>query len=115
MRRRTRTGAPWRDVPERYGPWNRVYDLFRRWHRDGVWARIVTRLQAEADAKGLNIWDVNVDSTVCRADQHAAGAAKRQETGPGAGRQCVRSPQEPRPPAQTRYQGDHSGPSRPSP
>ncbi|GAA2682727.1 hypothetical protein GCM10010310_32210 [Streptomyces violaceolatus] len=115
MRRRTRTGAPWRDVPERYGPWDRVYDLFRRWQRDGVWARIVTRLQAEADAKGLIIWDVNVDSTVCRADQHAAGAAKRQETGPGAGRQCVRSPQEPRPPAQTRYQGDHSGPSRPSP
>ncbi|MFB6872303.1 IS5 family transposase [Streptomyces sp. NPDC056323] len=77
IRWRTRTGAPWRDVPERYGPWDRVYDLFRRWQRDGIWARIVTRLQAEADAKGLIAWDVNVDSTVCRAHQHAAGAAKK--------------------------------------
>ncbi|MEU2930739.1 IS5 family transposase [Streptomyces sp. NPDC007251] len=77
IRWRTRTGAPWRDVPERYGPWDRVYDLFRRRQRDGTWARILTRLQAEADSKGLITWDVNVDSTVCRAHQHAAGAAKR--------------------------------------
>ncbi|MFD4977179.1 IS5 family transposase [Streptomyces sp. NPDC058424] len=75
IRWRTRTGAPWRDVPERYGP--RVYDLFRRWQRNGTWARIVTRLQAQADAKGLITWDVNVDSTVCRAHQHAAGASKK--------------------------------------
>ncbi|MGI5430835.1 IS5 family transposase [Streptomyces sp. CA-179760] len=77
IRWRTRTGAPWRDVPERYGPWDRVYDLFRRWQRDGTWARILTQLQAEADAKGLITRDVNVDSTVCRAHQHAAGAAKK--------------------------------------
>ncbi|GAB1340165.1 hypothetical protein ACE1SV_67550 [Streptomyces sp. E-15] len=77
MRWRTRTGAPWRDVPERYGPWDRVYDLFRRWQRDGTLARILTRLQAEADAKGLITWDVNVDSTDCRAHRHAAGAAKK--------------------------------------
>ncbi|MGI5441674.1 IS5 family transposase [Streptomyces shenzhenensis] len=77
IRWRTRTGAPWRDVPERYGPWDRVYDLFRRWQRDGTWATIVARLQAEADAKGLITWHVNVDSTVCRAHQHAAGASKR--------------------------------------
>ncbi|WP_279628741.1 IS5 family transposase [Streptomyces subrutilus] len=85
IRWRTRTGAPWRDVPERYGPWDRVYDLFRRWQRDGTWAEILTRLQAEADVKGLITWDVNVDSTVCRAHQHAAGAAKRdlQKEPPG--------------------------------
>ncbi|MFH8424000.1 IS5 family transposase [Streptomyces sp. NPDC018038] len=77
IRWRTRTGAPWRDVPERYGPWDRVYDLFRRWQRDGTWARILTRLQTEADAKGLITWEVNVDSTVCRAHQRAAGAAKK--------------------------------------
>ncbi|MEU4280319.1 IS5 family transposase [Streptomyces tanashiensis] len=77
IRWRTRTGAPWRDVPERYEPWDRVYDLFRRWARDGTWARILTQLQAEADAKGMITWEVNVDSTVCRAHQHAAGAAKR--------------------------------------
>jgi transposase len=64
-------------VPERYGPWDRVYDLFRRWQRNGTWARIATQLQAQADAKGLITWEVNVDSTVCRAHQHAAGAAKR--------------------------------------
>lgn len=77
IRWRTRTGAPWRDVPERYGPWDRVYDLFRCWQRDGTWARILTQLQAEADAKGLITWEVNVDSTVCPAHQHAAGAAKK--------------------------------------
>ncbi|MFJ3692110.1 IS5 family transposase [[Kitasatospora] papulosa] len=75
IRWRTRTGAPWRDVGR--GPWDRVYDLFRRWQRDDTWAGIVTHLQAEADVKGLITWEVNVDSTVCRAHQHAAGAAKR--------------------------------------
>jgi transposase len=77
IRFRTRTGAPWRDVPERYGPWSRVYDLFRRWQRDGTWQRIFAQLQAQADAKELITWDINVDSTVCRAHQHAAGARKR--------------------------------------
>ena len=53
IRWRTRTGAPWRDVPARYGPWQTVYGLFRRWQRDGTWRRILTALQAEADARGL--------------------------------------------------------------
>ncbi|WP_244942949.1 IS5 family transposase [Streptomyces inhibens] len=78
IRWRTRTGAPWREVPERYGPWDRAHDRFRRWQRDGTWVRIVTQLQSEADEKGLITWDVNVDSTVCRAHQHATGAAKRR-------------------------------------
>jgi transposase len=77
IRWRTRTGAPWRDVPPRYGPWDRSYDLFRRWQRDGTWQRIFVQLQAEADAKGLITWDVSVDSTVARAHQHAAGARKK--------------------------------------
>jgi transposase len=64
-------------VPERYGPWDRVYDLFRRWQRNGTWHRILEQLQADADAKGLITWDVSVDSTVCRAHQHAAGARKK--------------------------------------
>src|SRR6266545_6213335 len=71
------TGAPWRDVPERYGPWQTVYDRFRRWKRDGTWARVLSELQAVADAAGLVTWDVSVDSTVARAHQHAAGARKR--------------------------------------
>ncbi|MFJ5901495.1 transposase [Streptomyces sp. NPDC093064] len=53
VRFRTRTGVPWRDVPERYGPWARVYDLFRCWQRDGTWRRIFAQLQAQADAKEL--------------------------------------------------------------
>jgi transposase len=69
IRWRTRTGAPWRDAPERYGPWGRVYDLFRRWQRDGAWKRILEQLQAQADAKGLITWDVSVDSTIARAHQ----------------------------------------------
>jgi len=77
IRWRTRAGAPWRDVPPEYGPWESVYGLFRRWQRDGSWARILTALQARADAAGLITWDVSVDSTVARAHQHAAGACKR--------------------------------------
>ncbi|MFD0123125.1 transposase [Streptomyces virginiae] len=64
---RTRTGAPWRHVPERYGPWGRVYDLFRRRRRDGTWAQILTPLQAAPDAKSLITWEIDVGSTVSRA------------------------------------------------
>jgi transposase len=71
-----RTGSPWRDVPAGYGPWQTVYGLFRRWQRDGTWARVVTGLQVAADAAGRICWQVSVDSTVCRAHQHAAGARK---------------------------------------
>ena len=76
IRWRTRTGAPWRDVPPRYGPWQTIYGLFRRWQRDGTWQHILTQLHAQADAKGLITWQVSVDSTVVRAHQHAAGARK---------------------------------------
>lgn len=76
IRWRIRTGTPWRDVPARYGPWQTIYGLFRRWQRDGVWARILTGLQARADAAGHIVWDVSVDSTIARAHQHAAGARR---------------------------------------
>jgi len=77
IRWRVRTGAPWRDVPARYGPWGSVYGLFRCWQRAGTWRTMVTALQGRADAAGLITWDVSVDSTVARAHQHAAGARKR--------------------------------------
>jgi transposase len=77
IRWRVRAGAPWRDVPPCYGPWQTVYGLFRRWQRDGTWARILAALQARADAAGLITWEVSVDSTIARAHQHAAGARKR--------------------------------------
>jgi transposase len=59
-----------------YGPWQTVYGLFRRWQRAGVWAVVLAGLQARADAGGLITWEVNVESTVCRAHQHAAGARR---------------------------------------
>jgi transposase len=77
IRWRVRVGAPWRDVPARYGSWSAVYALFRRWQRDGTWYQILTALQALADAQGQITWDVSVDSTTARAHQHAAGAPKR--------------------------------------
>jgi transposase len=79
IRWRVRVGAPWRDVPACYGPWQTVYGLFRRWQRAGVWAQIVTGLQARADTAGLITWDVSVDSTIARAHQHAAGARTRPQ------------------------------------
>lgn len=74
IRWRTRVGAPWRDVPPWYGPWQCVYWLYRRWQLDGIWRAILTVLQTRADAAGLITWDVSVDSSVTRAHQHAAGA-----------------------------------------
>ncbi|MEV5958220.1 IS5 family transposase [Streptomyces sp. NPDC051987] len=81
VRWRVRTGVPWRDLPCEYGPWQTVYGLFRRWQRQGVWARLLTLLQARADAAGLITWKVNVDSMTCRAHQHADGA-RRGGAGP---------------------------------
>ena len=69
------TGAPWRDLPERYGPWATVYTRFWRWTRAGVWDRILAAVQRRADAAGQLDWTVHfVDGTVIRAHQHAAGA-----------------------------------------
>lgn len=69
------TGAPWRDLPERYGPWPSVYTRFRRWTVAGVWDQILAAVQRHADAGGQLDWDVHfVDGTVIRAHQHAAGA-----------------------------------------
>jgi transposase len=47
---RARTGAPWPDLPERYGPWQTVYERHRRWSADRTWWRILSELQIEADA-----------------------------------------------------------------
>ncbi len=77
IRFRVRTGVPWRDLPQQYGPWGRVYDLFRRWQRSGTWHHDFAALRTRADAKDLITWDINVDATIVRAHQHAAGARKR--------------------------------------
>lgn len=72
-----RTGAPWRDLPERYGKWQTVASRFYRWQKSGIWDRIVAELQQTKDANGQLDWEVHyVDGSVIRAHQHAAGAKK---------------------------------------
>ncbi|MFG2367987.1 IS5 family transposase [Streptomyces mirabilis] len=75
---RQRTGLPWRDLPPRFGKWKTVHDRHRRWSADGTWERILHAVQADADAEGRINWSMaSVDSTVCRAHQHAAGARRK--------------------------------------
>jgi transposase len=70
-----RTGAPWRDLPDRYGPWLTVCSRFQRWRKAGVWDRIFAAVQRASDAAGELDWEVHyVDGTIVRAHQHAAGA-----------------------------------------
>lgn len=77
VRFRIRTGCPWRDVPaDRYGPWNSVYRRFRQWQLDGTWKYVIDRLRTICDGAGLIGWDLNIDSTIARAHQHAAGARR---------------------------------------
>jgi transposase len=80
---RTRTGIPWRDLPERYGPWQTVYKRFARWQTDGTWARIEASLHTAADGAGELDWQGQIDTTVVRAHQHAAGARKGGAPLPG--------------------------------
>ena len=70
-----RTGAPWRDLPERYGPWQTIASRFYRWRKAGIWDRILADVQRIADAEGRIDWEIHyVDGTTVRAHQHAAGA-----------------------------------------
>jgi len=67
---RIRTGAPWRDVPEKYGKWMTVYQRFRRWSEAGIWEAVASALtQAMADHRHHSI-----DSTTVRGHPQAAGA-----------------------------------------
>lgn len=77
-----RSGAPWRDLPERYGSWKTVYDRFRRWAKDGTLECIVSQLQGELDAEGRIDWEqFNVDSTIVRAGRAAAGGPADDKKG----------------------------------
>ena len=85
---RLKTGAPWRDIPERYGPWETCFlartdpqqgpgrwDRFTRWSRDGTWKRVLVALQVKEDAQGTIDWaGASLDSTSCKAHRAAVGA-----------------------------------------
>ncbi len=75
-----RTGAPWPDLPARFGLHDTVYQRFNRWAKSGVWTRIMEALGGDADLESLLI-----DSTIVRAHQHAAGASKKAANRPSAG------------------------------
>ncbi len=70
---RTRTGSPWRDLPESYGKWKTVYNRHRRWSADGTWVHVLSELQRGCDV-AQESWVVAIDSTVVRAHHHSAGA-----------------------------------------
>ncbi|MEU1107258.1 IS5 family transposase [Streptomyces tibetensis] len=81
---RQRTGVPWRDLPARFGKWKTVHERHRRWSADGTWDKVHAAVLADADTEGRIDWAmVSVDSTSCRAHQHAAGACRRYPRVPG--------------------------------
>jgi transposase len=64
-----RTGMPWRDLPERYGPYTTAYNRFNRWSRRGIWKKIFDKLAAQSrDSLYL------IDSTIVKAHRAASGA-----------------------------------------
>lgn len=46
---RLETGSTWREIPERYGPWQTCYERFKRWNEDGTWARVMEEAEARDD------------------------------------------------------------------
>ena len=78
-----RTGTPWRDLPERYGPYTTVYNRYNRWARQGVRERLFGAL-ATGSPGSLHF----LDSSVVRAHQHAAGGKKGVRTTPSDAREA---------------------------
>jgi transposase len=85
-----RTGAPWRDLPERFGPWQSVYHYFNQWRKTGVFDRVLEALQIRLDEKGYIDWDLwCVDGSSIRASRAAAGASKKVGGGTLASRKTT--------------------------
>ena len=66
-----RSGAPWRDLPERYGPWETVYSRFRKWIEDGIFDNMIRILSIDVDLS-----EMYLDASIVQAHQHSAGAKK---------------------------------------
>ena len=74
------SGASWRDLPERFGPWKTVYHRFHLWQKSGVFGQILSFLHLKLNEQGLIDWDLwEVDSTTIKASKAAAGAKKKPE------------------------------------
>jgi transposase len=69
-----RTGAPWRDLPERYGPYTTAYNRFNRWRKAGIWDRLMDAIVQAHDGNVQMI-----DSSIVRVHQHASGVEKKVE------------------------------------
>ena len=67
-----RAGAPWRDLPERFGDWKNIHRRFSRWAENGVWENLFKVLADDPDNEYAMI-----DATIVRAHQHSAGALKK--------------------------------------
>jgi transposase len=65
---RFRTGAPWRDLPDEFGPWKTVFNRFNCWSKSGVWCELFDTIRGELD----NEWNF-MDGTYIKAHQHASG------------------------------------------
>jgi transposase len=76
------TGIPWRDLPERFGPWKSVYTRFRRWTAQGVWDALLTGLIQEDVVDNTELM---LDSTVIKVHQHGSGKKGGANKGRGIG------------------------------
>ncbi len=73
-----RSGAPWRDLPGRYGPWKTVYERFRHWNQEGLFQKVLDSVAAQARKSGQIDFDFSaVDGSTVRAHKSAAGARKK--------------------------------------
>ena len=106
---RTRTGAPWRDVPSSYGNWKGIYSRHRRWSGDGTWELILDRLRTGCDGDDGSEWTVGVDSSVVRAHQHAAGARHEPPKDIPAERLAPMLPPDPKPDPQPEVSSQPEG------
>src|ERR1700730_1652238 len=83
-----RAGAPWRDLPERFGGWSNTYRRFSRWAEKGGWENLFKALADDPDNDYAMI-----DATIVRAHQHSAGARKKGvATRPSAARMAGSRP-----------------------
>ena len=73
---RLRTGCPWRDLPERFGPWQTVWKRHARFSKDGTWDQILAALLVTADQAGHVDWQISIDSTVAGVHQHGSNMTR---------------------------------------